>query len=64
MKPTSRCIQQCVTCGGVHGGGVVVVCVFTCYFTTYLPVDFTWTPGLDDQPFQRECGYEHESGGE
>ena len=63
MKLTGRCIHQCIICGGVEGGGVSVVCVFAYHLTTYLPEYFTWTPGLDDPPFQHEGGYEHESRG-
>ena len=63
MKPTGRCIQQCVTCGGVHGGGVVVVCVFTCYFTTYLPSISLGRPDWTTNRFNVSAGINMKVGG-
>ena len=45
MKITGRCIHQCIICGGGYGGGVIIVCVFNCYFQ---PQKSSISPGRPD----------------
>ena len=56
MKPTGGCIQQCVICGGVRGGGVVVVCVFTSISQSIYPSNSLGHPDWTTYRFNMSAG--------